>query len=325
MTDLAEYLEPSPAAAREQFASVLRRQRVPAGQRQVAFLPIETLLCLAASFVVDHSRFGSSTAARAPEPIQHLAQLFRRPPSSILRKMSNLDGSSSHGARWDQVAGAILREHPPRFSDLYRTLIEAARATGVSPSDLPDFLGLESGGEYALLGQDELEASALAQDIEERLRARIGETAAEQRETERILLGAARVGQHIFAARVLRNCGDSCVFCGFRSPSAKNNRLLVASHIKPWRDCDNRERRDHRNGLAACPTHDVAFDTGLLTVNGGLRIHVAPALRSAVEAGEVAQHYFGHPPLRETLLLPSDGDSPRHEYLRWHQQRIFAA
>ena len=41
-------------------------------------------------------------------------------------------------------------------------------------------------------------------------------------------------------------------------------RMLVASHIKPWKDSSPRERLDHRNGLAACPTHDAAFDAGLL-------------------------------------------------------------
>ena len=40
-----------------------------------------------------------------------------------------------------------------------------------------------------------------------------------QTSRERILLAAARVGQHVFAQRVLANCGRRCVFCGL-SPSA---------------------------------------------------------------------------------------------------------
>lgn len=326
MTELGDYLEPSADTVGAQFRVLLQRSPVPTGTRQVTFLPVETLLCLAASFVIDYTRFGSSTATRAPEPVQQLAGLFRRPPSSVLAKMANLDGTRSHGGRWDQVAGATLRADPRQFSELYRMLIRSARGAGIGESVLPDFLGLESGGALVLLGQEELDTSALEEDIERRLRARAAdESVAEQRETERILLGAARVGQHLFATRVLRNCGNRCVFCGFRSPSEKNQRFLVAGHIKPWRDCDNRERRDHRNGLAACPTHDVAFDTGLLTVNGGLRIHLAPALRRAVDERDVAQHYFARPPLRETLLIPEDSDPPGYEYLRWHRERIFAA
>jgi putative restriction endonuclease len=38
--------------------------------------------------------------------------------------------------------------------------------------------------------------------------------------------------------------------------------MLLAGHIKPWRDSTPIERLDPRNGLAACPAHDVAFDTG---------------------------------------------------------------
>jgi putative restriction endonuclease len=37
--------------------------------------------------------------------------------------------------------------------------------------------------------------------------------------------------------------------------------MLIASHIKPWRISTSTERLDVRNGLAACPTHDIAFDT----------------------------------------------------------------
>jgi hypothetical protein len=48
--------------------------------------------------------------------------------------------------------------------------------------------------------------------------------------------------------------------------SAFAKRMLVAGHSKPWKDSAPSERMDPRNGLAACPSHDVAFDTGLLTV-----------------------------------------------------------
>src|SRR5215831_6380936 len=99
--------------------------------RQVTFLPVETLLCLAASFVVNHRHFGGSTAHRAPEPVPSLARLFARPPSSVLAKMANLDGSRSHGGRWDVLAGAMLREDPARFSATYRILLHAARAEGI--------------------------------------------------------------------------------------------------------------------------------------------------------------------------------------------------
>jgi putative restriction endonuclease len=48
--------------------------------------------------------------------------------------MANLDGSRSHGARWDVLAGAILRHDPARFTGIYRVLMQAARAEGIGPA-----------------------------------------------------------------------------------------------------------------------------------------------------------------------------------------------
>src|SRR6185312_8463404 len=105
----------------------LRARRPVSGGRQVTFLPVETLLCLAASFLVNHRHFGGSTAHRAPEPVPALARLFSRPPSSVLAKMANLDGSRSHGGKWDVLAGAMIRDEPAHFTHIYRTLMTAAR------------------------------------------------------------------------------------------------------------------------------------------------------------------------------------------------------
>ena len=249
--------------------------------RQVTFLPVETLLCLAASFLVNHRRFGGSTAHQAPEPVPTLARLFSRPPSSVLAKMANLDGSRSHGGKWDILAGAMLREDSARFTDIYRLLLRAARAEGIDRDRLPDFLDLEDGGEFALLGQDELGTSV----FENALRDQIARSAAgsdwPEQDTERIILAAARVGQHVFALNVLNNCGRRCVFCGLNPSPGVARRMLLAGHIKPWKDSSATERLDPRNGLAACPSHDVAFDTGMLTVSADLKIQIAQPLADA--------------------------------------------
>ena len=79
-------------------------------------------MCLAASFPVNHRRFGGATAHQAPEPVPSLARLFSRPPSSVLAKMANLDGSRSHGGKWDILAGAMLRDDPAHFTHVYRVL-----------------------------------------------------------------------------------------------------------------------------------------------------------------------------------------------------------
>ncbi|MGH3152049.1 MAG: HNH endonuclease, partial [Streptosporangiaceae bacterium] len=66
----------------------------------------------------------------------------------------------------------------------------------------------------------------------------------------------------MFALNVLANCGGRCVFCGLNPGSFGANRMLVAGHIKPWKDSTSAERLDLRNGLAACAIKYVAFDTG---------------------------------------------------------------
>ena len=321
---LRNYVDVSVDDACQHFLGMLGRAYPAPGKRQVVFNPTETLLCLAASFLVDHSRFGSGSASRAPEPVQLLARLFKRPPTSILAKMANLDGTRSHGARWDRVAGAVLRSDPQQFAAVYRTLLGAARSVGITTATLPDFLGLENGGQLELLGQDEVESSVVEREVEWRLKEAGGDPSTEA-ETVQIVLAAARVGQHRFATQVLQNCGQRCVFCGFSPSLMGAKRMLIASHIKPWRDSDSRERLDVRNGLAACPIHDTAFDTGLLTVNGGLRIHVSSAVTRAAQTDPLVDHYFARPPLGQRLLLPEGADEPDARYLEWHHDRIFVA
>jgi putative restriction endonuclease len=322
VADRADYLDVTVGQARDQFRALTARRPVQSG-RQVTFLPVETLLCLAASFLINHRHYGGSTAHQAPEPVPSLARLFSRPPSSVLAKMANLDGSRSHGGRWDVLAGAMLRNDPARFSRIYRLLLEAARAEGIGSDRLPDFLGLEHGGELALLGQEELDISVLEAAVRDQLSQYGDGMPWTEVDTERILLAAVRVGQHVFAQQVLANCGKQCVFCGLRPTAFGGRRMLMAGHIKPWKDSTPHERLDPRNGLAACPAHDVAFDTGMITVNGGLRIHLARPLADAVETDPLARQYYGRPPLREVLLLPHGAQEPAVKYLDWHRQNVF--
>jgi len=99
------------------------------------------------------------------------------------------DDESGLPDTWDVLAGAILRDDPARFTAAYRLLVAAARAEGIGPARLPDFLGLEHGGELALLGQEELDISVLEAELSQQIRQHPAGP-----ETERILLAAARVG-----------------------------------------------------------------------------------------------------------------------------------
>ena len=62
--------------------------------------------------------------------------------------MANLDGSRSHGGKWDILAGAMLREDSARFTDICRLLLRAARAEGIDRDRLPDFLDLRTAASW---------------------------------------------------------------------------------------------------------------------------------------------------------------------------------
>ena len=142
-----------------------------------------------------------------------------------------------------------------------------------------------------------------------------------ERETERILLAAARVGQHVFALNVLANCGRRCVFCGLNPGSFGAKRMLLAGHIRPWKDSTSAERLDLRNGLAACPSHDVAFDTGLLTVRRRPRIHLSSGVADAVRGDPSSQAILRAAAASREGAAPGPAELPARKYLDWHQEQ----
>jgi len=84
--------------------------------------------------------------------------------------------------------------------------------------------------------------------------------------TEREAIVKARVGQGKFRERLVeywRGCSIS-TFSHFD--------LLIASHIKPWREADNQQRVDVFNGLLLLPNYDKLFDKGYISFDDNGRI-----------------------------------------------------
>ncbi len=97
--------------------------------------------------------------------------------------------------------------------------------------------------------------------------------------TERLNLVKSRIGQGVFRQRVLAHW-KVCALTGF-----KDTNLLVASHIKPWRDCNSKERLEGFNGLLLTPNLDKAFDSGLITFAPAGPITLSPQLTEPEKLG----------------------------------------
>lgn len=213
-------------------------------QRGERFLPLETVLCCAASLVVNHHRYGGRTNHLAPSPVPELARLFNRTHASILLKMANVDGSQQHGASIDVPIGIHVLGRPENLAQIYADAFTAARSVGIDETRLPDFLDLEIRRDVQLLGQEEIEP-ALVSAVEERANLYLA-AGLDEPQTVRLAEVNLRVGQHRFAREVLTNYGHVCAFCRLDPPQALEVTLLRASHVKPWRDSTASERLDLR-------------------------------------------------------------------------------
>ncbi len=91
-------------------------------------------------------------------------------------------------------------------------------------------------------------------------------------ETEKSILVNARMGQGHFRSKLIDYWGG-CAVTGYR-----NTQLLVASHIKPWRDSNNDERLDRFNGLLLLANIDKAFDLGFISFNDDGKILISKFL-----------------------------------------------
>ena len=63
-----------------------------------------------------------------------------------------------------------------------------------------------------------------------------------------------------------------------RVTGVTDTRLLIASHIKPWREASNVERLSGYNGLMLSPHVDALFDEQFITFEDDGRMHVHPSL-----------------------------------------------
>ena len=126
-----------------------------------------------------------------------------------------------------------------------------------------------------------------------------------------------RRGQQFFRQTVLNSYGIRCCISGINVP-----RLLVASHIKPWRAFP-KERLDPRNGLCLSSLHDSAFDAGLITLDEDFSVVLSNRLRRYFPHAVLEQNFV--PFEGKQIRMPEKLAEPNSDFLRYHRKTIFIA
>ncbi|MBO7610101.1 MAG: HNH endonuclease [Muribaculaceae bacterium] len=119
----------------------------------------------------------------------------------------------------------------------------------------------------------------------------------------------ARIGQGLYREKLL----EECPFCPITM--INDERLLIASHIKPWAVSTDKERLDPKNGFMLSPLYDKLFDRGFITFTDDRCVHISNWLspqnirRIGITEGRFIQ------------MLPID--DRRKDYLAFHRESVF--
>jgi hypothetical protein len=129
------------------------------------------------------------------------------------------------------------------------------------------------------------------------------------RETERLAIIRARVGQGLFKERV------SMIETKCRITGVENPVHLVASHCKPWRDSSNEERLDGENGLLLTPSIDHLFDRGFIGFENNGKLIISPVAHrpSLVRMGVET----------EQIVNVGGFSSGQKQFLDFHRNSVF--
>ncbi len=131
--------------------------------------------------------------------------------------------------------------------------------------------------------------------------------------SNKIVQTTTRVGQDFFRRAVLSAYNYRCCITGLSVP-----KLLVASHIIPWR-VDATNRLNPRNGLCLSMLHDKAFDAGIIAIAEDMTVTVSRKHITNTDQffNSALLAYDGKP-----IILP-EKFCPLVEFLAYHRQHVF--
>lgn len=144
--------------------------------------------------------------------------------------------------------------------------------------------------------------SAEEQEMEEKV---LSDETIKPKEKEAIV--KARVGQGEYRRKLL----EMCPYCPITLVS--DERLLIASHIKPWRKSNDFEKTDPNNGFMLTPTYDKLFDAGFISFEEDGTMLVSPWISPMNQ--KRLNIYNG-----KKISLPT---TKKETYLYYHREFIF--
>ena len=126
-------------------------------------------------------------------------------------------------------------------------------------------------------------------------------------------LSLSRFGSGRYRELLFASCGAHCPLSG-----VKDERLLCATHIKPWIHSNNDERLNPQNGLVLDPTFARLFEEGLITFAEDGRIRISTTLLPMMTGDlEISETPLFQPPL---FGVENAG---RRKFLEYHRRNIF--
>lgn len=202
-------------------------------------------------------------------------------------------------SRWAEEAGLIKSnlvevDEPEEFDQLSEAI-----------KQLKIFQNKNSVGHQmysAALNKYSLYLKSIQKEVEEDIETLSKDDSVSETEKDRLI--KSRLGQGSFR-RSLKEYWQGCSVTGYQF-----SKLLIASHIKPWRSSDNKERMDMFNGLLLIPNIDKAFDKGFISFQRNGDVLISEILQKP-----------------ELLGIKSDlriRVSDQHlQYLKYHREIVF--
>ena len=133
----------------------------------------------------------------------------------------------------------------------------------------------------------------------------VEETYKTPNKTERKGLVTSRVGQGLYRRDLLNKLQNKCAVTG-----ADLKEIMIASHIVPWKESSDEERRDVNNGILLSPTYDALFDKHLISFDDSGSIIISSKIKKLINV------------LGIDLNAKVNVDDEMKNYLRRHRERF---